>query len=53
MRAVYLKIFVPGTFLVILSVFVFFSIYWGALWHTPTQIHKFKGWVVVGSNALS
>jgi hypothetical protein len=44
-RMMYLKEFVGGTFLVILTIFAVFPIFWGSLWKIPD--HPLNGWVVV------
>lgn len=44
-RAIYLKKFIGGCFLVSLVVFAIFSIFWGSLWKSPVK--KLDGWVVV------
>ncbi|KAF8153410.1 hypothetical protein B0H34DRAFT_104331 [Crassisporium funariophilum] len=43
-RATYLKMFIAGSFLVIVIIFAIFPIFWGALWKTPA--HNLPGWVV-------
>ncbi|KJA16085.1 hypothetical protein HYPSUDRAFT_71604 [Hypholoma sublateritium FD-334 SS-4] len=43
-RMIYLKTYVSGLSLVIVTIFVVFSIYWGALWKVPA--HPLKGWIV-------
>ncbi|KDR66503.1 hypothetical protein GALMADRAFT_80808 [Galerina marginata CBS 339.88] len=43
-RAVYLKIFLGGSFAMVLTIFSVFSIFWGALWKIPS--HTLPGWVV-------
>jgi hypothetical protein len=44
-RRIYLKAYLSGLFMVILSLFSIFSIYWGSLWHVPA--HTLEGWIVV------
>lgn len=44
-RATYLKIYLGGTFMIILLIFGIMSIFWGALWKIPA--HNLPGWVVV------
>ncbi|KAF9044944.1 hypothetical protein BJ165DRAFT_1347224 [Panaeolus papilionaceus] len=36
-RTIYLKIFVPATFVIILVILSIFSIFWGALWKIPAR----------------
>ncbi|KAF8965752.1 hypothetical protein BDZ97DRAFT_1810828 [Flammula alnicola] len=43
-RAIYLKIFLGGSFMTILLIFAVFSIFWGALWKIPD--HNLPGWIV-------
>ncbi|KAJ2917965.1 hypothetical protein MD484_g2461, partial [Candolleomyces efflorescens] len=43
-RSTYLKVFLGGTFMVILMIFTILPIYWGALWKIPTR--NLHGWVV-------
>lgn len=44
-RAIYLKIFLAGTFLAIVVIFTIFLIFWNALAKTPA--HSLPGWIVV------
>lgn len=44
-RMIYLKTYISGLSLVIVTIFAVFSIYWGALWKVPT--HPLQGWIVV------
>ncbi len=37
--------FIGGTFLVVVTIFVVFSIYWGSLFRLPA--HPLNGWIVV------
>lgn len=43
-RSIYLKIFMGGTFMILIMIFAILPIYWGALYKTP--VRKLKGWVV-------
>ncbi|KDR71082.1 hypothetical protein GALMADRAFT_254253 [Galerina marginata CBS 339.88] len=43
-RNLYLKIYFSGLFLVILTIFAVFPIYWGSLWKIPA--HPLQGWIV-------
>lgn len=43
-RKVYFKILFGGTMMIILAVFAFFSIFWGAYWKTP--VRRLDGWIV-------
>ncbi|KAF8884553.1 hypothetical protein CPB84DRAFT_1789019 [Gymnopilus junonius] len=43
-RKTYLKIYVAGTFSIIVVIFAVFSIFWGALWKIPSR--NLPGWVV-------
>ncbi|TFK64264.1 hypothetical protein BDN72DRAFT_872108 [Pluteus cervinus] len=43
-RTLYLKIFFGGCFLIGVAIFAIFSIYWGALWESPTR--PLQGWVI-------
>ncbi|CAA7263443.1 unnamed protein product [Cyclocybe aegerita] len=43
-RSIYLKIFMGGAFMTILTIFAVFSIFWGSLWKIPA--HNLHGWVV-------
>ncbi|KAL0945267.1 hypothetical protein HGRIS_000778 [Hohenbuehelia grisea] len=43
-RGTYLKILIGGSFFVIVAIFAYFSIYWGALWRTPAR--NLPGWIV-------
>ncbi|KAF8878034.1 hypothetical protein CPB84DRAFT_1794502 [Gymnopilus junonius] len=43
-RRLYLKIYAKGTFAVIVTIFIVFSLYWGSLWKIPA--HAMKGWIV-------
>ncbi|KAI0268702.1 hypothetical protein BC834DRAFT_821175 [Gloeopeniophorella convolvens] len=45
-RKVYIKIISSITFLIIIFVLAALSIYWGALWKTPSHVHKLNGWIV-------
>ena len=45
-RAIYFKEYFLGLGLVILTIFIVFSIYWGSLWRVPE--HALQGWIVVG-----
>jgi len=45
-RAIYFKAYFMGLGLVILTIFIVFSIYWGSLWRVPE--HALQGWIVVG-----
>ena len=44
-RAIYLKTYFGGTFMMVIMLFTIFPIYWGALYKTP--VRNLKGWVVV------
>ena len=44
-RKIYLKTYISGLSLVIVTIFTVFSIYWGSLWKVPA--HPLKGWIVV------
>ena len=44
-RAIYVKTYIAGLFMVILTVFAVFPIYWGSLWKVPA--HPLPGWIVV------
>lgn len=44
-RSIYLKIYIGGTVMMILTIFGILSIYWGALYRTPER--NLKGWLVV------
>jgi hypothetical protein len=44
-RKIFLKEFIGGVFLVVLTIFAVFPIYWGSLWKVPDR--PLKGWVVV------
>lgn len=46
-RAMYLKIFVGGCFMLVLLIFGILSIFWGSLWKIPA--HHLHGWIVVSS----
>ncbi|KAJ3555553.1 hypothetical protein NP233_g12180 [Leucocoprinus birnbaumii] len=43
-RKIYLKTFIGGGLLIVLTIFGVFSIYWGSLWKIPD--HPLNGWVV-------
>ncbi|KAJ3514420.1 hypothetical protein NLJ89_g2395 [Agrocybe chaxingu] len=43
-RSIYLKIFMGGAFMTIVTIFAVFSIFWGSLWKIPA--HNLHGWVV-------
>ncbi|KAG5726670.1 Nitrosoguanidine resistance protein SNG1, partial [Termitomyces sp. T112] len=43
-RKIYLKGLIGGCFMVIITIFAVFPIYWGALWKTPQR--SLKGWIV-------
>ncbi|TFK39062.1 hypothetical protein BDQ12DRAFT_604534 [Crucibulum laeve] len=43
-RAVYLKAYIGGMFMVTIVIFAIFSIYWGSLWKVPAG--KLEGWIV-------
>ncbi|KAF9540263.1 hypothetical protein CPC08DRAFT_650973 [Agrocybe pediades] len=43
-RATYLKVFLGGTFAMVILIFTVFSLYWGSLWKTPVK--NLPGWVV-------
>ncbi|KAF9478431.1 hypothetical protein BDN70DRAFT_808791 [Pholiota conissans] len=43
-RMIYVKSYVSGLVLVILTIFGVFSIYWGSLWKVPA--HSMRGWIV-------
>jgi len=55
-RSIYLKAYLSGVGMVVLSIFIVFSIYWGALWKVP--VHPLQGWIVdfdgaeVGNNIV-
>jgi hypothetical protein len=44
-RSIYLKTYIGGTVMMVITIFAVLSIYWGALFRTPS--HNLKGWVVV------
>ena len=50
-RSIYLKTYIGGTVMMVITIFAVLSIYWGALFRTPS--HNLKGWVVVRSLAGS
>ncbi|TEB38305.1 hypothetical protein FA13DRAFT_1786108 [Coprinellus micaceus] len=43
-RSIYLKTYIGGTVMMVITIFAVLSIYWGALFRTPS--HNLKGWVV-------
>ncbi|KAF8972086.1 hypothetical protein BDZ97DRAFT_1011209 [Flammula alnicola] len=43
-RMIYLKAYISGLIMVILTIFAVFSIYWGSLWKVPA--HPLVGWIV-------
>ncbi|KAI0305594.1 hypothetical protein B0F90DRAFT_1624843 [Multifurca ochricompacta] len=45
-RKVYIVILTSRGILLILFIFSVLSIYWGALWQTPTHVYNLNGWVV-------
>ncbi|TFL06621.1 hypothetical protein BDV98DRAFT_600637 [Pterulicium gracile] len=45
-RSTYFKTIFGGSLLIVLAIYLVFSIYWGSLWDTPAHIHKIHGWVV-------
>jgi hypothetical protein len=46
-KKIYLTTILGGTMMIIFIIFSVFSIYWGALFKTPTHTHNLVGWVVV------
>jgi hypothetical protein len=46
-RKIYMSTIMGGTMMIIFIIFTIFSIYWGALYKTPSNTHKLVGWVVV------
>lgn len=44
-RKTYFKSFIGGAFLVMVTIFAVFPIYWGSLWKIPA--HPLNGWFVV------
>ncbi|KAJ3514421.1 hypothetical protein NLJ89_g2396 [Agrocybe chaxingu] len=44
-RKIYLKVYLSGLGMVIITIFCVFSIYWGSLWKVPE--HSLRGIVVV------
>ena len=50
-RAIYFKAYFVGMGLVILTIFLVFSIYWGSLWRLPDT--SLQGWIVVRLSSLS
>ncbi|EIM83003.1 uncharacterized protein STEHIDRAFT_84394 [Stereum hirsutum FP-91666 SS1] len=45
-RAIYFKILLMASMLIILIILGFLSIYWGALWKTFAAVHKLEGWII-------
>ncbi|PPQ88905.1 hypothetical protein CVT25_009140 [Psilocybe cyanescens] len=43
-RIEYLKSYVSGLLMVVLTIFTVFAIYWGSLWKVPA--HSLRGWIV-------
>jgi hypothetical protein len=50
-RAIYFKSYFVGMGMIILTIFLVFSIYWGSLWRLPD--HSLQGWIVVCLPRLS
>src|SRR5258707_15428018 len=48
-RAIYFKAYFVGMGMIILTIFLVFSIYWGSLWRIPD--HSLQGWIVVRRSA--
>ncbi|KAH9002099.1 hypothetical protein EDB86DRAFT_3063599 [Lactarius hatsudake] len=45
-RKVYIIMLSSGGVMLIMFALAALSIYWGSLWHSPTQVHNLNGWVV-------
>lgn len=44
-RSIYLKSYLGGLFIIIITIFAVFPIYWGSLWKVPAR--PLTGWIVV------
>jgi cobalamin biosynthesis protein CobD/CbiB len=44
-RAIYFKSYLLGFGVMVVTIFIVFSIYWGSLWRIPA--HSLQGWIVV------